>query len=243
MLERIVASGLHVQVIVALVGATLLWFYIKLIGRSRWFGVEHMNNKEWTDAHKWRVFFLVGIPGMVLMNLVEELVFRAPLILAFERWDRKAWPWIALSSIVFGFLHFIDNWYALLHAFGQSVKDDAGVEVNDNDERFRIAKEHAPVTRASRIWRGCATGCVGIGYAYIGITQQSLYWAVGAHFLFNIGLMTLFPILILLLLLIPYQLVRLSGELLIEKVYAFTRWYRRKRRQRYVKRQGINLLR
>lgn len=220
MLERIVASGLHIQVVMSLLVVLFLFVYTKLIWHTRWFGVEHVNDKQWFESHKRRVLFFVGFPAIMMLALGEELVFRAPLILAFESWNREAWPWVALSSIVFGLIHYGDHMFAAMRTWssGESVKDETGAEINDYRKRLQIVKGSMVVPRVARIARMCVTGCTGFGFAYVGITWQSIYLAAGTHFVWNIGLQFL-----ILLVVLPFLLLRLGWEVLLERIDAVRR--------------------
>ncbi len=58
---------------------------------------------------KWLVSYFpshfIGAPAL------EELLFRAPLLIYFDGLSVKAWLWIFLTSIIFGLVHFPRYWW------------------------------------------------------------------------------------------------------------------------------------
>lgn len=59
-----------------------------------------------------------GVVGVVVISILaglgEELLFRGWLQVELDRWGLGVWPALLLASAVFGALHWITAWYALL---------------------------------------------------------------------------------------------------------------------------------
>lgn len=86
-MERIYAFLPSVLVIAGIAVATFLYmrWAIKRFG-------DNFKSVEWQEKNQWKVVWTVGIPrDNILSPALEELIFRAPLIIAFGAMSPFAW--------------------------------------------------------------------------------------------------------------------------------------------------------
>jgi membrane protease YdiL (CAAX protease family) len=150
---------------------------------------ERLNDYQWVKKNKLRTYLLFYFPTATLIApCLEEIVFRAPLILGFELWGPSAWSWVAVSSAIFGLWHLTGAHPGVAaSALEEGVLDENGEEINDLERR--VAIKEVEFGRAEMIVlkgsRAVVTGLLGAYFAYLAISHQSLYVAIGAHALWN----------------------------------------------------------
>jgi membrane protease YdiL (CAAX protease family) len=175
--------------------AALLWvqFWIR-----RW--KEDFKTLEGVRQRKWMLYFVLAIP-MVLVEapFLEELTFRAPLIVLFGSLSKQAWLGIVLSAAAFAALHFPNSRLVLSEITG--TKEDP---INGNtEERIREveAKKRSELL-LRKIAGVIAAFVLGVSAGFLGIKYQSLWVSVGFHVLWNLMIPIVLPIVVLLLMLL-----------------------------------------
>ncbi|MFH1427184.1 MAG: CPBP family glutamic-type intramembrane protease, partial [Patescibacteria group bacterium] len=126
-----------------------------------------------------------------------ELIFRAPLIIAFSTVSTIAWYGIFASSGLFALTHWFGKkiWMPeILSARknGEHKTDDLVVEMN----RVHQEKERTIIVR--RVLHVFFTLPLGILAGYYGIKCQSVWVAFGIHFGWNFIMPAVLPLLMLL---------------------------------------------
>lgn len=192
-MERIYAFLPSVLIIAAIAGATLL--YLKWVIKR--FG-DNFKSVEWLKKNQWKVVWTVGTPlTNVWAPAVEELIFRAPLIIAFSAMSSVAWYGVFASSGLF----------ALSHWFGKKIwmQDILSAKENGNHksddvvaEVDRIHTEEGKMILVRKILHIVFTLPLGILAGYYGIKYQSVWVAFGIHSVWNLIMPAVLPILMLL---------------------------------------------
>ena len=192
-MERIYAFLPSVLVIACIAGATFLY--------SKWvvkrFG-DNFKSVEWHKKNQWKVIWTVGIPlTNVWAPAVEELIFRAPLIIAFSAVSSIAWYGVFASSGLFALSHWFGKkiWMPeILSARenGNHKSDDVVAEVN------RLNAEEGKMIMVRKVLHVVFTLPLGILAGYYGIKYQSIWVAFGIHSVWNLIMPVVLPILMLL---------------------------------------------
>jgi len=145
---------------------------------------------EWCKENKLKaaVGFIIG--AYLYAPTVEELIFRAALIVIFPAISGYAWLGIILSGLAFGLLHAFDDYVKI---FKTSLAVGNPKHENESVTEESKAKINGKVIR---IYRGISTGGMGILIGYFGIKYQSLYLASAIHAGWNL-LMPLFLLIVI----------------------------------------------
>jgi len=191
--ERIYVFLPSVLVIAVIAGATLL--YLKWVIKR--FG-DDFKSVEWHKKNQWKVIWTVGTP---LTNAwapaVEELIFRAPLIIAFSAMSSVAWYGVFASSGLFALSHWFGKkiWMPeILSAKenGNHKSDDVVAEID------RLHTEEGKMIMVRKVLHVIFTLPLGILAGYYGIKYQSVWVAFGIHSVWNLVMPAVLPILMLL---------------------------------------------
>lgn len=192
-MERIYAFLTSVLVIACIAGATLLYmkWVIKRYG-------DNFKSVEWHKKNQWKVIWTVGTPlTNVWAPAVEELIFRAPLIVAFGAMSSAAWYGVFASSGLFALSHWFGKkiWMPeILSAKenGNHKSDDVVAEVN------RLHTEEGKMIMVRKALHVVFTLPLGILAGYYGIKYQSVWVAFGIHSAWNLVMPFVSPLLMLL---------------------------------------------
>lgn len=213
-MERIYAFLPSVLAIACIAGGTLL--YVKWIIKR--FG-DNFKSIEWHQKNKWKVIWTVGTPlENIFAPAAEELIFRAPLIIAFDVMSSMAWYGVLLSSGLF----------ASMHWFGQKIKiweilsaKENGDHMSDDvtAESDRLYTEEGTMIMVRKALHVIFTLPLGILAGYYGIKYQSVWVAFGIHVAWNLVMPIVLPILVLL---------GLSVFFGISSLWDKTRWGRKR---------------
>lgn len=171
----------------SIVGLTCIalatFFYCKWIIKH--YG-EEFKSVAWHEEHQLKVTLTVGMPLMSLYApAVEELIFRAPLIIAFSSVTTNAWYGICASSLTF----------SLVHLFGKKVlmpeilAARQGGEHQTDDVIVEADRIHAQLGKAvlrRKVWHAACTFIIGIFISYFAVASQSLWVAFGIHAAWNL---------------------------------------------------------
>ncbi len=165
-MERIYAFLPSILIIVCIAGTTLL--YNKLITKR--LGEDNLKINEWVKNNKWKAFSSFAPVIYIGTPAIEELIFRAPLVIIFNTMSLSAWCGILISGGLFALLHWRDGIKFVVNGFSFSFS------IFSNKEE--------------RTWiEGVNTLCVlilGILTGYYGIKYQSIWVSVGIHALWNL---------------------------------------------------------
>ncbi|MDP3696645.1 MAG: CPBP family intramembrane metalloprotease [Candidatus Taylorbacteria bacterium] len=162
---------------------------------------ENLKSIEWLKENEWKVIWLIGTPACnIWAPTAEELIFRAPLIVAFGNISGNAWWGILASSIAFAFIHYFGKKINFLEVLlakenSETKNDDLQTTISD------IEKAQAQQMKTRRLLHIVATLPLGILAGYYGIKYQSIWVSVGIHSVWNLLMPTILPFLVLLVML------------------------------------------
>lgn len=192
-MERIYEFLPSILILAGIAGVTLL--YLKLIIKR--FG-DKFKSVEWHEKNEWKVIWSVGTPlAYVWGPAVEELIFRAPLIIAFSTVSSVAWYGIFASSGLFALMHWFGKkiWLPEILSTrenGDHRSDDVETEIN------RLHTEAGKMVMMRKVLHVVLTLPLGILTGYYGIKYQSVWVAFGIHSVWNLIMPVVLPILMLL---------------------------------------------
>ncbi len=192
-MERIYVFLPSIVIIACIAGATRL--YLKLKIKS--FG-DNFKSVKWHEKNKWKVIWTVGTPSTnIWAPAVEELIFRAPLIIAFSAMSSFAWYGVLTSSGLFALLHWFGKkiWMTdILSARKNNEHKTDGVMAEMN----RLHQDQGKAIMIRKVLHVVLALPVGILAGYYGIKYQSIWVSFGIHFVWNIIMPMVFPLLLLL---------------------------------------------
>jgi membrane protease YdiL (CAAX protease family) len=168
--------------------AGLVWVYMYIIKR---YLKDKLSSVEYVTKNQFWLSWIYATPAIALFApLVEELIFRMPLILLFDTNSAgKQWAIIG-SSLIFGCIHLYGNKITMLDFIGREPKsDDLKTEINEI-----VIENSGWKILARKIWNAVATFGLGIALAHYAIESQSIWVAIGIHAAWNLFM----PILIML---------------------------------------------
>ncbi len=179
---------------------------------------------EYVGCYERKAIWLFKLPfTYILCPTFEELVFRAPLIIAFGALSPSAWYGIIVSSILFSLCH-----WDFRKKISPSDISDAFRSDNHEKKLERLLKERG----IGIIWRHIIH-CVlalsaGVLMGYYGIKYQSIWVSVGIHAVLNL----VAPIVFTLLFLLVAVIIALLRNILLKRVIKkMVKVYWRKREQ------------
>ena len=190
---------------ICIAGATILYlrWVIKRFG-------DNFKSVEWHKKNQLKVAWTVGTPLInVWAPAVEELIFRAPLIIVFGAMSSAAWYGIFVSSGLFALSHWFGKkiWMPEIISArenGNYESDDVTTEVN------RLSAEGGKMIMARKALHVVFTLPLGILAGYYGIKYQSVWVAFGIHSAWNLVMPVVFPILL--------SILTLLGALALEGI-------------------------
>lgn len=193
-MNRICTFIPSVLVIACIAGATFL--YVKWVIKR--FG-DNFKSVEWHKKNQWKVIWTVGMPlTNVWAPAIEELIFRAPLIIAFGAMSSVAWYGVFASSTLFALMHWFGKKIWLLEILSARKNDDH----KSDDVVAEIERLHREAGKkrilVKKVLHVVFTLPLGILAGYYGIKYQSIWVAFGIHLVWNLVMPVMFPILMLL---------------------------------------------
>lgn len=205
-----------------------LLVYVVILFHTKWAAEQNkdrFNSIAWVKAHQKMIFWKFGLPQIVLSApCVEELIFRAPLIYCFSSMTRTAWISVALSSVVFGILHWSGDFVSTNVVITQKTTSDQTDDLKQEVEK--VEGENKKAVLFSKMFRVCLSTLLGAWLGYLGIAYQSLWVSVGAHALWNLIMPALLPLLLLLIWII------LQWTVVLPCVWICVKWTELRDRQR-----------
>jgi membrane protease YdiL (CAAX protease family) len=138
----------------------------------------------------------LSVITFILSPIVEELIFRLPLLLFFSELNFSAWTSIWISAVLFMALHLPEH----NHRYrGSQLVDDPGNYQLSLKELNNQAKASAQAPVWTWILRIVSTLLAGLLTGYLAVTSQSLWLPLVAHVTVNIAATILLPILIVII--------------------------------------------
>ena|SRR3989344_3700349 len=196
MIDRIMQFLPSILVIASIAISTFIYLkvVIKKIGPA-WKSVE------WHSKNKWKVIWLVGAPAVnVWAPTAEELIFRAPIIIAFGTMSSSAWIGILISSAVFGAIHWFGKKINILEIL--SEKEAGNIKTDNLDtELSELEATQSKRVRIQRIAHVFTTMPLGVLSGYYGIKYQSIWVSVSIHAIWNLVMPIILPLFVLIVVL------------------------------------------
>lgn len=192
---------------IAVLAFIYLKFTIKRLG-------QNFKSVEWHQENKWKVMWSIGIPAQnIWAPTAEELIFRAPLIVAFSVISPQAWIGILVSSVAFAAIHWFGKKVNILEIISKKEKGDAKTD-SVEAELAQIEEASPRGMRIRRIAHVIAVIPLGVLAGFYGIEYQSIWISVGIHAMWN-----LFMPLILLILAFIVSLLFLGVSSLWDRIH------------------------
>jgi membrane protease YdiL (CAAX protease family) len=211
--------GNDVLFLALLCGALIGFLCLRIVSRK---GREKFNDVDWCRQNKWKLVFFCAVPMIgAIAPVIEETLFRAPLIILFSALMPAAWATIVLSSLLFSVLHVGGLPPYLL---GQKVFENeksAGKKVAEATEG--AGAENRGMVIGYRITRTIFAFSLGLVAGWLGVKYQSIYPCLIVHAGWNLfclsGLNALLMVLLLVVIMLPVTIYnRIRGYLRYRKM-------------------------
>jgi membrane protease YdiL (CAAX protease family) len=181
-------NRLLIQGAIALL-VTLIFRYVAKKAR----GLEVAKSfKDLGKKHKYYSLAYLFILGPT----VEELVFRFPLIVIFNK--MTSWAWLATvgTAVFFAYLHW-DSTFKKELSFSDQVSNEERERVMSLpiEEAEKVIKE-VKIPLGMKIVSFTSASVMGVVCSYFGITGRSLFTSIIIHSLWNISGAILIPLLV-----------------------------------------------
>lgn len=213
-MERIFMFLPSILVIAGIAGIS--FFYVKWIIKR--YGDDY-NSVEWHQQNKWKVTWTVGTPIMnVWAPTIEELIFRAPLIIAFSTLSSFAWYGILASSVLFSLTHWFGKKIGMPEILSAQEENENESD-NLESEVERLHQKNSKDILIRRVLNVILTLPLGILAGYYGIKYQSVWLSIGIHSAWNLIMPFVVTLLIILVMLSCFVI-----SLLWDKVRPQRRW-------------------
>lgn len=177
---------------------------------------------QWRKEHKLKAALIAFLSFVIYAPALEELIFRAPLIIIFDTVSGYAWIGILVSSVVFGVMHYFGKFAVI----GFEVIKETSIANGEPEEGVNDfeSKRESFIKRVKRI-RLISSFLLGILLGYLSVKYQSLYLCLGIHAAWNLASPFVLPIIGLIAVVIYFFI----SERISVKIDDF-RWFLRKRR-------------
>lgn len=165
----------------------------QMVMRRRW--KKELDSIAWWKASRKEAFWRLSGPEIYfLMPLREELVFRAPLIIAFGFLSSYAWIAVLLIGTVFAVTHSLGKKLTISEVLREHKERQIETDSLKETVSFLEGVMKKEI-RIRRLLQPLFIFPLGILTGYYGIQYQSLWLVVGIHVLWNLLFPILFPIL------------------------------------------------
>ncbi len=192
-MERIYAFLPSVLILAVIAGGTYL--YLKWVIKR--FG-DNLKSVEWCQNNRLKIAWTIGTPMInVWAPAVEELIFRAPLIITFGYMSSIAWYGVFASSGLFALMHWSGKKIGIseilsVRESGSHKSDEVEAEMN------RLHTEAGKMIIVRKVVHVIFTLLLGILSGYYGIEYQSVWVAFGIHSIWNLIIHTVVSFVVLL---------------------------------------------
>ena len=158
---------------------------------------KEKNVISWFKENKLKAVLISTLSISLYAPALEELVFRAPLIIIFDTVSGYAWIGILVSSVIFAAIHrFGKIGEIAFETMKESFITNGELEEEEEIDDFELKRKNF-IKRVNRN-RLLSSFLIGILTGYLGVKYQSLYLCFGIHVAWNL----LFPPLLTILFLI-----------------------------------------
>jgi membrane protease YdiL (CAAX protease family) len=172
----------------------------------------------WCKANMLKVIFLISAPYVYIFGpVLEELIFRAPLVVLFSSLTDLVWIWIIISSILSALLHWKGKKVTLTEIFeadmrGETESDDVTLEEK------RLFRQKGKKIILEKIFQVIVTFLLGVLSGYFGIKYQSIWLCVGIHAAWNIFMPLVISVIIILAGIVFLAILRVISE--VKKIFS-----------------------
>jgi membrane protease YdiL (CAAX protease family) len=140
---------------------------------------------QWSKEHKLRIVLMTILVAGLYFPALEELIFRAPLIVIFDTLSGHAWIGILVSSVLFAVVHYSGK-FAVTGFEAMKEMSIANREPEERVDRFESKREN--FIKVIKWGRLISSFLIGILLGYLAIKYQSLYLCFGVHAAWNLVL-------------------------------------------------------
>jgi len=165
-------------------GVLIALLALRIVPRK--IGVEKFNDVGWVRKNKWKIIFFLSFPVVVIVGpVLEETIFRAPLIIFFGSLTPMAWVGVIVSSLLFALSHAYNLPSLLL---SEKIFRDKGVNESEKVAQVveNIKKENKSEIKAYRIVLIIVTFVLGMVAGWLGVKYQSIYPCLILHVGWNL---------------------------------------------------------
>lgn len=160
-----------------------------------WCLKEKINNKQWVRDHRLFVACTVAWPTMIVsIPILEETIFRLPLLMWFPDNQRPTWLPITLGASLFAAMHLGNR------LFHQTIVEEIEYLNGKVDEDDATKLDEHAMRRLVNIRLAAqviVTFVFGLAIGWLGIEYQSLWFCVKCHIALNFFVLVLSPFVVL----------------------------------------------
>jgi len=176
--------------IIAFIAAVVI-VYLRYAAK-RWFPKEKIGSVEWINENKEMVAWRISAPMVcIYAPTFEELMYRGPLLLLFASLTSSAWVGIGVSAFLFGIMHWFGPKTDISEMKNFTKTDDISAAIKEAQER---QPKLTLIKRSISVLAACVLGAVA---GYYTIVYQSLWAGVAVHFVWNLVVPIMLPLMIL----------------------------------------------
>ena len=179
--ERILAFLPSLAIIAGITACAFALFH----ALNRKYG-KQSESVAWQKEHRGFLSLVSLLQSFIIAPFLEELLFRAPLLVLFPGLSSNAWLGILGSACLFSLIH----WPKSKEKFAAMIYQQSEMKPADGDDFLANVKKMEEVHRGKilffRILQCTLAFFAGILYGYLAISFQSLWPSIGAHIVWNL---------------------------------------------------------
>lgn len=161
----------------AIVAGIIVFFYLYFLAIKRHYG-DSLNSIDWVTTNARKLFFLISLPAVcVQAPIVEELIYRLPLILILDSTSEYRWTWTIAASVLFSLVHLPDNKFLA----GVKISQTKTMESDD----LEAEADKIQTSLKTRIVRAVAVFPLGLLTGYFAVSTQSIWPSIAIHAIWN----------------------------------------------------------
>lgn len=176
--------GDHMNSVLQVMCLLLISFaYIK---KTEWKHRERLDSAKWNAEHIIARMKLDTVTVSICSPAVEELIFRAPVIIMFSSLSSNAWYAVMISSVLFSLVHLPKlrsvSIYVILGMWNKGTLQSDSVK----QESARLMSEQNGVKTKDKAVQLLVAFFLGVIFSCIGIIFQDLWLCVIIHIVWNL---------------------------------------------------------